>query len=245
MNLSTDNPVDEQYPNQPLAEVACELRFAGEPVIEGRRYEFFEHVRHNFPKVLVPQAIVGTAPSLQHHRYVREDQSAGVSLAINSIAYFEHDYSGSTHFISRFCELTQLANRLFTLRSLRRLGWRYINGIPFSRENGLIPLHRYFKDPPKLFAIPSSEHKSISFTATTTLEDLEIRAKLESAASVEQSDEILTFDIDVFFETDNLPRIEDPKFEELVIRLHNVARNFFEDSISEGYRSFLRGESYE
>ena len=43
------------------------------------------------------------------------------------------------------------------------LGWRYINTIPFTRENSLIPLERIFNDPPSLFSIKSHEYERVNF----------------------------------------------------------------------------------
>jgi len=44
----------EIYPNSPLIEVIFEIKFPGEPVVECRRDIFYELVREDYPKVLVP-----------------------------------------------------------------------------------------------------------------------------------------------------------------------------------------------
>ena len=138
-----------------------------------------------------------------------------------------------------------LGRELFHLRRLNRIGWRYINAIPFTREDGLIPLTRFFLDPPKFFAINSSAYQGISLHATTRVEDFSITARLESAESLAQSNEILAFDIDAFREGLDGTHYENHEIREATEKLHNAARNYFEGSISDSYRKFLLGESYE
>lgn len=245
MSLSSEKPTAIKYTNQPLIEVAFELRFYGEPVVESRRHDFFELIRDDYPLLLVPPLKEGMHPALQHYKFTREDQTAGVNLALNSIGYFQKEYEGAANFIAEAQKIVDVGNELFAVRRFSRIGWRYINSIAFTRENNLIPLARYFKNPPSFFGIESHEYGVINFNATTTFEDEHVSARLLSGENVENGDEQLLFDIDVF--KDRLAEI-DFKIADVpneLDRLHCIARNFFEQSITDAYRELLKGEIHE
>jgi hypothetical protein len=89
MSLSSKKPKVVSYENQPLTEVAFELRFFGEPIVESRRHEFYEEIRGNYPLVFVPPMKEGVHTSLQPYRFTREDGTAGTTLALNSVGYFQ------------------------------------------------------------------------------------------------------------------------------------------------------------
>ena len=168
MTLSKSIPSDILYINQPLVEVASEVRFYGEPAVETKRDQFFEKIRDIYPLVYVPPIKEGTHPSLQHYRFEKEDLSAGVTLALNSIGYFQRQYEGATKYINEFVRVFEIANKIFNIRTYSRVGWRYINAIPYVRENSLIPLSRFFRNPPSFFAIEYSAYRIINFFATTS-----------------------------------------------------------------------------
>ena len=245
MSLSDKPPQSIRYPRQPLQEVDCEIRFYGEPVVEARRDEFYKAVRNQYPLVLVPQTKEGSYPALQPYRFVKEDNSAGVSLALNSLAYFQRDYQGAENFICEMIRLFEIGNKLFSIQRFNRLGWRYINVIPFTREDTLIPLARIFKDPPNPFSIESCKYERVNFCATTRFENEFVSVKLESDSVGLEGSEILVFDIDVFRDNSNDSEIIAPEIPILIERLHDIARNFFEASITDQYRDYISRESNE
>jgi uncharacterized protein (TIGR04255 family) len=242
MTLSSSKPQDVKYPNQPLVEVASEIRFYGEPVIEAKRHEFYEAIRNEYPLVFVPALKEGKHPSLQHYKFEREDRKAGVNLALNSFGYFQREYLGATEYIQELLRLFALANDLFSIRRFSRIGWRYINSIPFVREGALIPLARFFKGAPSLFAIDSGLYERINFNAATHFEDKSISVRLESGGGNE-SNEVLIFDIDVYRDDLKDIQLKQKDISVLMDQLHCIARNFFEGSITDPYRNYLKGET--
>ena len=245
MALSKKVPEEVKYPHQPLIEVDSEIRFYGEPVVESKRHEFYEAVRDIYPLVFVPPIQAGTHPSLQHYRFETEDATAGATLALNSFGYFQRDYQGAKNYINELLRLFNIANGLFNIKNFSRVGWRYINAIPYTRENQLIPLANYFEQPPRFFSIESHSYSRINFSATTQYEDKSISVRLESDESLGTGKEMLIFDIDVY--KDSLKEIgfKGGGIPSLINELHCIGRNCFEDSITEKYRSFLKGDIYE
>lgn len=245
MSLSSKKPTAIQYKNQPLTEVAFEIRFHGEPVVESRRHEFFEKVRGDYPLLYVPPFREGIHPSLQHYRFVREDNTAGVTLALNSLGYFQKEYEGAKKYMEEVNRVVRIANKLFSIRKFSRIGWRYINTIAFTREDGLIPLSYYFKNPPSFFTIESHGFDRVDFEATTKYEGEYVSVKLQADHLGAEGNELLTFDIDVYQDESTMEGFTLNRVPGVLERLHNIARNFFEESITDDYREYLKGDTYE
>ena len=243
MGLSSKRPPKVKYPNQPLIQVVTEVRFKGALSVEIKRANFQAQVGSKYPHLFVPVAVAGVAPQLQHYRFERDDQAAGTQVAVNSISYYERQYSGSASFIKEATRLIDIGTRLFGVKDLTRVGWRYINAIPFARESSLIPLNRFFKSPPILLSIDTCAFKNIGFRAVTDHEGLSVAIRLENDPSSQPS-EVLLLDIDAYREDLSRSTLKTRNVKQLVDELHCVARNFFEDLITEEYRTYLTGEAY-
>lgn len=239
-NSSTNSDL---YPNSPLLEVAFEVRFASEPSVEARRHEFFEHIRKEYPDVLVPHAKEGVAQALTGYRFRQEESGAQVSIAINSFAYLESDYRGHGKFISEATRLYELLTSVATIRQITRIGWRYVNAIPFSREDGFIPLNRFLRETPVVLPVSSLEYKKINFRASVSYKGADAGIRLESALHGDDDNEVLIFDIDIFKTFDKSDK--QPNVNRIASQLRKAGREVFEDSITEPYREFLKGKAYE
>lgn len=233
------------YPNQPLIEVGCEIKFTGEPVIEARRHEFYEEIRKLYPLLYVPNATAGISPALQHYRFEREDRAAGAMLAINSFCYFEKDYSGAQSFQKELVRLFNIASNLFKFRKYTRVGWRYINAIPFTRENGIVPVGRFFKDFPQLPAALGNKYEYMELRAEIPMGNINLVIHFASATHTQKGDDVFMVDIDTSIKEAKAERLTRTSIPETVDKLHNVARAFFEDSITDNYREYLKGAAYE
>ena len=134
------------YPNQPLIEVASEIRFKGDLSIEDNKARFQSIVADTYPTLHVPRAKEGVSPALQPIRFESEENGSGIQLAINRFGYYTKAYPGHEAFYDEMG--AQLAKLLSFTENLAvtRIGWRYINEIPYTRENGQLPFNRYFKD---------------------------------------------------------------------------------------------------
>lgn len=240
MALTSNIPENEKYPNQPLVEVACEIRFFGEPSIETKRDVFYEAIRDRYPLIYVPPTSTDVHPALQHYKFRNEDNSSGVSLALNSFSYFQKDYMGYDEYIKEALQLFELANNIFKIQKFSRLGWRYINAIPFVRENDNVPINRFFNNPPGFFAVQPTDFLDIDFRFTTRCDGGTVAVLLGSNVN-DKGDEAFIFDIDVskgqINDCLNLQQIE-----EIFGKLHCIGRNYFESAISNEYRRYLKGE---
>jgi len=228
----------EIYPNQPLVEVVFEIRFPGEPIIECKRGEFYDKIRENYPNVLVPQLKAGAFPALVPYRFERSDGAAGTMVAIDKFSYYSRKYPGYDNFKKEFFQLLSEFNKLCNLNKLNRVGWRYVNIIPFTRENGNIPFKRFLNSDLRLTKDIQDGYENLSLMLVSKTGDCSITTILESTKSSDATREALLLDFDCSREKD----LCFPKIETYIDESHGTARTMFEQMITDDYRKYLRGE---
>ena len=133
----------EVYPNSPLVNVACEIRFPGELEVECNRHQFWEEIRDDYPHIFVPNVVADSPPALQHYRFLSISKNRRVSVALNSLAFSDDKYDGHVSFTKEFCRIADIFREKFAkIDRVTRIGWRYINQIPFVREEDSVPIGR-------------------------------------------------------------------------------------------------------
>ena len=136
--------IEEIYPNSPLIEVICELRFQRNLKIECQRHGFYGKISKKYPHILVPDFSPTTPSALIPYKFEPENRNCGVKLAIDKFSYYDKKYEGHKKFIKEFTRLFDLFSKTYLINKPTRVGWRYINVIPFIRDSGLIPLYDFF-----------------------------------------------------------------------------------------------------
>jgi len=233
---------DETYPNQPLSDVACEVRFAGEMQVECERHRFWNRIRSEYPSILVPQIENGQYVALKHYKFQNAEGNRSVAVALNSLAYSDTKYPGHRAFISEFARLAGIFHDTFPdIRQINRIGWRYINVMPFSREDGKVPISRILKFDISLPSAIFQSTKALNFEWTGRCLDGEVILKVQVAVSKDNPGaEALVLDID--FGQDRA----DIKWKEVGAVVEDgrrKCRGLFEEMITDEYRSYLRGET--
>jgi len=226
--------ITEVYPNSPLVEVVCEVRFPGELAIECRRDEFYEKIRDRYPTILVPEVGDGLAP----YRFENEGQTAEIMLAISRFSFHDKKYSGHKRFIKEFNDLVKTISQTYSLKKLARVGWRYINVIPFTREDGIVPLQRFISVNVNLPEGVSDQFENLSMVFISKVPDGTITTRIESIIRSDDQQEALLLDFD-FALTE---KIAFSTINSCVSRAHEQTRAIFENLITDDYRQYLRGE---
>ena len=233
---------EEIYPNQPLSDVASEIRFKGEMRVECERHLFWEEIRKEYPDILVPYFEQGQPAALQHYKFRNPDSGRTVAVALNSLVFSEANYSGHKSFIGEFGRLIALFRSVYPeLGLISRVGWRYINVIPFSREDGLIPVNRFLRLDVSLPSMLFQRTAALDLHWSGRHFDGEVTIRL---AAVVQKDvkqqEAMLLDID-FGKTG--PKIEWADVQEVIEDARSKCRAIFENLITDKYRHYLRGET--
>ncbi len=233
MNNTGYSP-EELYPNSPLIEVVSEVRFEPELNIQCNIDRFHNKIRSMYPDLSVQQS-----PQLPLFAYLFENRSKqnGIRVSLNSFSYFEKKYSGHKSFIDNFCNLVSLFLQTYKLSNFRRLGWRYVNLIPFTRERGLIPIKRFLNINIKIADFDNNNFENFStfFISKTSCGSITI--KIETQLNVVDGQESILLDFDHSITTKLSPK----KIGESISNVHQETRQIFESLITESYRSYLRG----
>ena len=241
---------EEVYPNSPLVDVVCEIRFPGEMQVECDRHVFWNRIRDRYPHIMVPRVQEGQALALQHYRLQSQDRKRTISIAINSLAFSETTpYSGHVAFMQEFSDLANLFHQCYPgISTVKRVGWRYINVIPFSRAGELVPVDQFLK---VNIALPGNlfvTSKIFDARFESLVEDGTVITRL---AVVNRKDELkegerppteggILLDIDYGIEQGKL------KFEDSAKYLDKArlrGRTIFEEIITDQYREYLRGNN--
>ena len=228
----------EQYPNQPLIDVAFEIRFPGDPAVECRRDEFFRLVRDKYPKVYVPKLQPGDAPALALYHFKQEDDQATIMTAINKLAYSTKKYPGFDVFKEEVLRIAAIFGTTFKIEKLTRTGLRYVNAIPFVPKAGSIPLREYLKVGFQLPAPATDNFTTMNFAFASTVGNGTINARIEHMLAEDKSHEAILLDFDYAMQSDLV-------FGKIGVYLeesHSVTKQMFEGMITDEYRNYIRGE---
>lgn len=231
------------YPNQPCVEVATEVRFKGELKVENFRSEFQKLVREKYGALRVPAAKEGVAPALQPYRFESENGESGIQLAINSFSYYSREYPGHTAFLESAAENLEKFLNLIGEVAVTRVGWRYINAIPFTRKDGYLPLNKFFQDSQVFGSCLGGHLLDVDFVAVVKKDDIQTRISLKATETKNRpGEEALILDIDSYFSEPN-PTIKSgaKQIFEHIEAVHNASSNMFRSLISGEYEAFLKG----
>lgn len=230
----------EIYPNSPLIEVIFEIRFPGEPIVECRRDIFYDLVRADYSTLLVPQTKEGSFVALEPYRFEKNDGSCGIMLALNKFSFYCRKYPGFVLFKKEIIQLLLKFRKAYPqVDKLNRTGFRYINIIPFTREEGVVPLDSFLKlklQMPK--AIPE-RYNNISVGLVAKTKRGSITTRIETLAAADKSGEAILLDFDYAKEEG----LSIKNIKQYLDESHNYSRQLFEDLITDNYRMFLKGET--
>jgi len=236
---------DVVYPNQPLVDVVFEIRFPGEVRVECERHLFWEKIRDDYKKVLVPQKSGDTPLALMPYKFRREDDSMTVMVCLNSFALSAARYPGYQEFSKEILRVYDLFGQTFDVDELTRVGWRYINVIPFIREDGIIPLSRFLN---LGFKVPKSvpeEFKNLNLLFESEHEGSSVITQLQTiqrhvALGEQEEALLLDFDYGRVSTDDDILRFKNVP--EYLKEAHDKTRQLFEDFITDEYRQYLNGD---
>jgi len=227
------------YKNAPLIETVFEIRFPAEPTIECNRDKLYEKIKNIYSKVLVPVAVPGKATAFEPYRFESADGNNGIMISINKLAFYCKKYEGFNSFKTETIRLFSIFEEIFKIQKLRRAGLRYINIIPFIRENNIIPIENYLNIK---IVLPNSittdfENLSLIFVSQTKGGG-SLTTRIESAISNDKKQEGIILDFDYAQEGDLYFSQIDKCLEES----HNNTKYIFEQLIADNYKKVMRGE---
>ena len=159
----------EVYKNTPLEETVFEMQFPGNPSVECKRDKFYEKIKNLYPNILVPRVDGKKALALEPYRFQHINGLSGIMVAINKIAFYCKDYKSFKIFKKEVLRIFNIFNQLFKITNINRIGLRYVNIIPFTREDNSIPLNNFLNIKISLNNFINDELNQLSLLLTKKL----------------------------------------------------------------------------
>jgi uncharacterized protein (TIGR04255 family) len=229
----------EVFPNAPVKEAIFQVRFPGELAIEGKRHEFQNKVRSEYPTLYVPKVQLEVAPALQAYSFRNEQEKATLNLALNSFSYSTNQYLGFEKFRDRFLSAFSVFQEMFNIPKFSRTGLRYTNHIPILKEQGTIPLAEALKIGLKLPNLIPEKYEEFLVAFATELGEGKLRCIVQHQEEQPQGKEFLLLDFDYFIKGELNPN----SIERLLETSHHHTKEVFLSFITEGYLAAMRGET--
>ena len=229
----------EVYPNSPLVEVICEIHFPSELAIECQRNRFHDVIRKQYPLLTLPGAEIMEARTARPYRFETVGRRRVVQLSINRFSYHEKQYKSHKDFIREFARLSKILAEIYTLDKLDRVGWRYINIIPFIREDGMVPLARFLNISIAACDGVFNKLENLSMVLITKVQNGSITTKIQSVIQSDSNQEAFLLDFDFAMTTG----LSFSKLNAHVRKAHDYTRDLFEKLITDDYRQYLKGEA--
>lgn len=226
------------YKNPPLIESVFEIRFPGNLSIECKRDLFYNKIKNIFPQILIPQITNAKAPALEPYRFQDKNDSKGIMVGINKIAFYCKKYKGFEYFKEDVLKYFTIFNGLFKITKLNRIGLRYINMIPVIREKEILPFHHYLNIEINLHNITSDNFKDLSIILTTPVNNGNITTRIKSATSEDKTKEAIILDFDYSKEMN----LNFKSIEKYLNESHKHTKFFFESLITKDYKKYMDGE---
>jgi len=232
---------DEIYPNSELVHVSTGITFDGKVVVECKRNLFQEKIKKEYPRLFVPKIKQDDYPGLLPYSFISDDESSGVEVALNRFSYFTEDYPGNKLFIEKATELFDIFKKLYNIGELNKFYWRYIDLIPFAGTRESLPLNNFLK---LKIVVPgisndSLELANMNLELAIKLQGGILKLKLENVCSKDNEQEEAFILITAYEKKSPLNASEFGKYLE---EGHKICRKVFEDSITDSYRQYLRGD---
>ena len=218
----------------PLDLAVLEVRFPGDPLVETLRGDFYQRIRDDFPQLHVPTVEPNQAPALQPYRFVSNDESRWVLVALNVFAYgvtgsayesFEMFKQGWDRYFGIFREIYTHAP------GMTGLGLRYINHLPLERDvqNNIV------SPPIRLPAIDSLPTRNCLFITEKAIDTGSMRVVIDTTQEGLPINRAL-LDFDFSFQASVLNPTPFSELDTQLEKAHTVTKGLFQELVNEDYR---------
>lgn len=216
-----------------------EVQFPGNPALECRRDELYSDFEKDYPVVRVPTVQGVVLPAMGIYQFASKDELSSIMSSIRTMGYSTKKYPGFDKFSAEALKVVNAAIRKFKIKKLKRVGLRYINMIPFTREDGCIPLQRFFD---LKVMLPNAAPEKFENFAVGVTSRMDKQGKLTTRIEAGRNQsgptpEALLLDFDFAMEGDLKPE----SLKDYIATSHSHTKAFFNGLITPGYKEVMRG----
>jgi|SRR5579863_316318 len=242
----------------PLSEVAFEISFSRQFLVENRIAEFQQTISASYPNssdefmVRLPPSVgfgkptrAGGALVTPVRTFVFQNQGGtrSVKASVVNVNFVVTDYRDFDDYKSALLLVLSSAIRIFELRRIERFGLRYVNRIPIPRQSGPLAFRNYVRPPIDLSFFDAHTLANFLLEARLDLENdkkLTVRAGL-LPLDIEDGDYTYLLDLDSY---SDIPRsISEEALPGILDDYHQAIEVEFRRSMTDKYWTYLeKGE---
>lgn len=176
--------------------------------------------------------------AFEPYKFEREDGTYGAMLSINKFAIYCKKYEGFDLFKKETMRMVDIFRKLYKVKKLTRIGLRYINIIPFTREGEIIPLQNYLNIRVGLPESISTDFANLNLIFVSKTDGGSITTRIEPAISPDRSHEVIILDFDYAKEKD----LSFDSISQYLNESHRHTKYLFEELVTDGYKKVMKGE---
>lgn len=226
----------KQFKSAPLVETIFEIRFPAELAIEYSKDKYYEKIKEEFPQIFIPKTITSEAYALEPYQFLNTEGTQLILLAINKFAFITRIYENFQTFkqecLNCLTPFLELYNKISTLK---RVGLRYVNHIPVSKEGEFIPVEKYLNFGYKLPDTISNRLSLFSSEFVTKVGNGKLRAIIQYESSPK---DIIILDFDYFLEK----QLSSSEISTYLEESHRHTEEIFLSLITEEYKKIMEGD---
>ncbi|MFY9225592.1 MAG: TIGR04255 family protein [Blastocatellia bacterium] len=229
--------LDEVFPNNPIKEVAFEIRFPHNLRVNRDICELQEILANDYTELLYGQETSPIETVFTYH-LISKKLGCTIKVSENRFAIVSTKYTNFESFTKDTLNYTQEFCKIFHIKQITRVGLRYINNIFIPKIEGSFPIEKYVKPYINLDRVNSTDIKQFGVEILFPKNDCLFLSR--SAFVIEPSKlNIGTYvlDLDAFFEE----KSEYNQLSEILKKLHLEIQIEFLDHVTEDYKQKMRG----
>jgi uncharacterized protein (TIGR04255 family) len=235
----------KQFPNPPLVEAVCEIRFDSNNPWDAALPGFlYQKIKSKFPeRDTVREGYVefslntkgGEKPEIAHSenelpRFLNSEKNVFVILRKNTLSIHNlKPYIGWKKFLPIIMSVIKAYNEVTKSSKIKRIGLRYVDKIIFENKK-YIKLSEYFNFRPQFSEEIAQEEKIVAVQAGIIVNEGSglVKIRLNNIAEKE-TDKIFLLDVDYFKEGD----IQQAKIKTWLAKAHEKLEKIFLGSLTE------------
>jgi uncharacterized protein (TIGR04255 family) len=226
--------LDEVFPNNPLREVAFEIRFPRNLRILPQIYQFQEYLGGEFNIYGREETIAINSPIIYNYVFQTQANAKIIKVWEDKFVFVVTKYESFEKFVKVLVEYSQNFCSIYKVTQLGRIGLRYVNNLILPEGFGVQKITEYVRPYVNLASFSYAELAQYSTESLLVKTGCSLIARSGFASS--KSNNIYVLDIDAFIEGPRGPK----DLRSIVDNLHQEVQLEFLGHVTDSYKQIMR-----
>lgn len=229
--------LDEVFPNNPIQEVAFEIRFPHNLRVNRDICELQESLAQDYTDLSFGEESSPTETVFTYH-LISKRLGRTIKVSENRFAIILNKYTSFELFTQEVLKHTQQVCEIFRIKQITRAGLRYVNNIHIPNIGGSFPLEKFVKPYIDFERLSSAQAKQFAVEMLLNKEDclFLVRSAFLTQTPIANAG-FYILDLDAFFEG----KVEYSNLFQVLSNLHLQIQVEFLNHITEDYKQQMRG----